>query len=188
VTRRYLPGAHGHDRDKILKRYIGRRIGGFAANWEIARCLKPAKVAVTAAEYGSALESIWTSYPTVAAAFVRRRDAHLPVFPDDFELLRGKDALTVYTFETGVAQHTFCTHCGMHTFYVPRSQPDKITVNARCLDGIEGQLSSRHDSLMAATGRGSAQSYCRRRTRRAGWVEWRHHAEGHFKQGTGLAS
>jgi hypothetical protein len=63
---------------------------------------------------------------------------HLPIFPDDFELLRGKDALSVYTFETGVAQHTFCAHCGMHAFYVPRSQPDKITVNARCLDGIEG--------------------------------------------------
>lgn len=63
---------------------------------------------------------------------------HLPIFPADFTLLSGKDALTVYTFETGVAQHPFCAHCGMHAFYVPRSQPDKITVNARCLDGIDG--------------------------------------------------
>jgi hypothetical protein len=63
---------------------------------------------------------------------------HLSVFPADFELLRGKDALTVYTFGTGVAQHPFCTHCGAHAFYVPRSQPDKITVNAKCLDGIDG--------------------------------------------------
>jgi hypothetical protein len=53
-------------------------------------------------------------------------------------LLRGKNALTVYTFGTGVAQHTFCSHCGMHAFYVPRSQPDRITVNARCLDGVDG--------------------------------------------------
>jgi hypothetical protein len=64
---------------------------------------------------------------------------HLPVFPADLELLSGKNALTVYTFGTGVAQHTFCTHCGMHAFYIPRSQPDKITVNARCLDGIVGR-------------------------------------------------
>jgi len=56
----------------------------------------------------------------------------------DFELLRGKSALTVYTFGTGVAQHTFCSHCGMHAFYVPRSQPDGITVNARCLDEVDG--------------------------------------------------
>ena len=63
---------------------------------------------------------------------------HLPTAPDDFELLHGKSALTVYTFGTGVAQHTFCSHCGMHAFYVPRSQPDRITVNAPCLDAIDG--------------------------------------------------
>ena len=63
---------------------------------------------------------------------------HLPVFPADFELLRGKHALTVYTFETGNAQHPFCKHCGIAPFYIPRSQPDKVTVNARCLDNIDG--------------------------------------------------
>jgi hypothetical protein len=63
---------------------------------------------------------------------------HLQVTQADFVLLRGKNALTVYTFETGVAQHPFCAQCGMHPFYVPRSQPDKVTVNARCLDGIDG--------------------------------------------------
>jgi hypothetical protein len=27
--------------------------------------------------------------------------------------------------------------CGIHPFYVPRSDPDKIDVNARCLDDID---------------------------------------------------
>jgi hypothetical protein len=63
---------------------------------------------------------------------------HLVAEPKDFVLLSGKEALTTYTFLTGVAQHTFCRHCGIHAFYVPRSQPDKISVNARCLDGIDG--------------------------------------------------
>ena len=63
---------------------------------------------------------------------------HLSVRAADFALLRGKDALTVYTFGTGVAQHTFCRHCGMHAFYIPRSQPDSISVNARCLDDVDG--------------------------------------------------
>jgi hypothetical protein len=63
---------------------------------------------------------------------------HLVTLPEDFELLSGKEALTTYTFLTGVAQHTFCSHCGIHAFYVPRSQPDKISVNARCLDDIDG--------------------------------------------------
>ena len=67
---------------------------------------------------------------------------HLPVAPENFELLRGKNSLTTYTFGTGVAQHTFCWHCGMHAFYVPRSQPDRITVNARCLDDVDHYLTN----------------------------------------------
>jgi hypothetical protein len=62
---------------------------------------------------------------------------HLIVPPEDFELLRGADALTTYRFNTGVAQHTFCTTCGIHAFYTPRSDPDKIDVNVRCLDGVD---------------------------------------------------
>jgi hypothetical protein len=42
--------------------------------------------------------------------------------------------LTTYTFNTGVAKHTFCRHCGMHPFYQPRSDPENYSVNARCLD------------------------------------------------------
>jgi hypothetical protein len=62
---------------------------------------------------------------------------HLIVAPQQFELLRGNDALTTYRFNTGVAQHTFCSTCGIHPFYVPRSDPDKIDVNVRCLDGVD---------------------------------------------------
>ena len=61
---------------------------------------------------------------------------HLIVPPEDFELISGEGDLTTYTFNTGVAKHTFCKHCGIHPFYVPRSDPDKIDVNARCLDGV----------------------------------------------------
>ena len=57
--------------------------------------------------------------------------------PEAFELLSGKDALTTYRFNTGAAQHTFCATCGIHPFYVPRSDPDKIDVNVRCLDGVD---------------------------------------------------
>jgi hypothetical protein len=60
---------------------------------------------------------------------------HLIVAPERFELLAGGDALTTYTFNTGVAKHRFCRHCGVHSFYTPRSHPDKVDVNIRCLDG-----------------------------------------------------
>jgi hypothetical protein len=65
---------------------------------------------------------------------------HLGVPLDRFELLQGADAITTYKFGTGVAKHTFCRHCGIHTFYTPRSDPDKVSVNARCLDGIDHAL------------------------------------------------
>jgi hypothetical protein len=62
---------------------------------------------------------------------------HLIVPPGQFDLVSGKDELTTYTFNTGVAKHTFCKHCGIHAFYVPRSDPDKVDVNARCIDDID---------------------------------------------------
>jgi len=65
---------------------------------------------------------------------------HLIVEPAAFELLQGGDELTTYRFNTGVAKHTFCRHCGIHPFYVPRSHPDKIDVNVRCLEGVDVSL------------------------------------------------
>lgn len=59
---------------------------------------------------------------------------HLIVPNNRFRLLEGREALTTYTFNTGVAQHHFCSKCGIKSFYVPRSNPDGISVNARCLD------------------------------------------------------
>jgi hypothetical protein len=59
---------------------------------------------------------------------------HLIVPADQFVLLSGRDDLTTYTFNTGVAKHTFCSHCGVKSFYVPRSHPDGVSVNARCID------------------------------------------------------
>jgi hypothetical protein len=62
---------------------------------------------------------------------------HLIVPRDRFELLSGRDNLTTYEFNTKVAKHIFCKTCGIHAFYVPRSDPDKIDVNVRCLNGID---------------------------------------------------
>jgi hypothetical protein len=59
---------------------------------------------------------------------------HLIVPAARFRLLAGADALTEYTFNTGVAKHRFCRVCGVKSFYIPRSNPDGVDVNARCLD------------------------------------------------------
>jgi len=60
---------------------------------------------------------------------------HLIVGAEDFELLSGESELETYSFNTGVAKHRFCRVCGTHPFYTPRSHPDRIDVNLRCLDG-----------------------------------------------------
>ena len=62
---------------------------------------------------------------------------HLIVDRSAFRLVRGEGALTTYTFNTHVAQHTFCSTCGVKSFYVPRSHPDGVSVNARCLDDVD---------------------------------------------------
>ena len=62
---------------------------------------------------------------------------HLIVPADQFQLLAGAEDITTYRFNTGVARHQFCRHCGVHPFYVPRSDPDKVDVNARCLEGVD---------------------------------------------------
>src|SRR5215467_2688023 len=59
---------------------------------------------------------------------------HLIVPRSRLRLLRGAQELTEYRFNTGTARHLFCRHCGVKSFYVPRSNPDGYSVNVRCLD------------------------------------------------------
>jgi hypothetical protein len=54
-----------------------------------------------------------------------------------FRLKSGADALTHYFFNTGLADHTFCKVCGVKAFYTPRSNPDGVSVNLRCLNDGE---------------------------------------------------
>ena len=59
---------------------------------------------------------------------------HLIVPKSRFRLLAGEDALVEYRFNTGVARHLFCGTCGVQSYYIPRSNPDGVSANARCLD------------------------------------------------------
>ncbi len=61
---------------------------------------------------------------------------HLIVEPEQFRLLTPEAALALYQFNTKTAKHYFCPVCGVCPYYVPRSHPDKIDVNVRCLEGI----------------------------------------------------
>lgn len=59
---------------------------------------------------------------------------HLIVPLSKFKLLSSDEAISTYTFNSGVAKHTFCKYCGIKPFYTPRSNPDGIDINLNCLD------------------------------------------------------
>jgi hypothetical protein len=65
---------------------------------------------------------------------------HLIVPKSCFRLLQGQSSLVTYTFNTGVAQHHFCGTCGVKSFYIPRSNPDGVDVNIRCLEPLPAEL------------------------------------------------
>jgi hypothetical protein len=91
---------------------------------------------------------------------------HLIVPGADFRLLSDPGQLTTYTFNTGVAKHTFCKTCGVKAFYVPRSNPDGWSINLRCLDpgtvaevvyeDFDGRDWERHGPALAHLSAGAA--------------------------------
>lgn len=59
---------------------------------------------------------------------------HLIVPKTSFKLLSGQEALVEYSFGTKTAKHFFCRHCGVKSFYIPRSNPNGYSIHAGCLD------------------------------------------------------
>jgi len=67
---------------------------------------------------------------------VKKGNLHLLVGERDFELVSGRGVLSVYTFGAHMAEHYFCSLCGIHPFYRPQSPPDPTLwdINVRALD------------------------------------------------------
>ena len=53
-----------------------------------------------------------------------------------FRITQGEDKLATYRFNTGVAEHHFCSVCGIYTHHKRRSNPNELGVNVACLEGI----------------------------------------------------
>ena len=70
-------------------------------------------------------------------SFCRRRAAAtIAVALDDLKVVKGADALSLYTWNTGTAQHYFCGICGIYTHHRRRSDPNFYGVNIGCLEGV----------------------------------------------------
>lgn len=59
---------------------------------------------------------------------------HIIVPHQQFVLITGRERLASYRFGAGRAEHLFCNHCGVKSFYQPRSHPDSWSINGNCLD------------------------------------------------------
>ena len=70
----------------------------------------------------------------------RRRGAVMTAFmlgPDELTIDCAEDNLGKYRFASNVAQHNFCTSCGIYPFHQTMRKPGHYRVNLGCVDGID---------------------------------------------------
>ena len=79
-------------------------------------------------------------------SFCRRRAAAtVGVNEAELSVTRGQDALTLYQWNTGTAEHYFCKYCGIYTHHRRRSDPTQFGVNLGAIDGVSvDDLKGRH--------------------------------------------
>jgi hypothetical protein len=54
----------------------------------------------------------------------------------DLAITQGADVLRLYQFNTMTAEHYFCSNCGIYTHHRRRSNPNQLSVNVACLEGV----------------------------------------------------
>jgi hypothetical protein len=55
---------------------------------------------------------------------------------EDLIVTSGAEVLSLYKFNTKVAEHHFCSVCGIYTHHRRRSNPNQLGVNVACLEGV----------------------------------------------------
>ena len=55
----------------------------------------------------------------------------------DFQVISGQEHLSLYQWNKQIAEHFFCSGCGVYTHHRRRRNPRQFSVNIECLDGVE---------------------------------------------------
>ena len=88
-------------------------------------------------KFAATLSKGWASARRCTCSICRMRGAvAVTSTHDGFRVLEGEDKLATYRFNTGTAEHHFCTVCGIYTHHKRRSNPSELGVNVACLDGL----------------------------------------------------
>ena len=70
--------------------------------------------------------------------YCKRRNAKMLLEKKEaIEIIKGKDQLTLYQFNTNIAKHHFCKNCGIFVYSNRRFDPNGIAVNLGCIDEID---------------------------------------------------
>ena len=56
---------------------------------------------------------------------------------NDLKIIKGQDLLKLYQYHTKVAEHYFCSNCGIYTHHQRRSNPKEFGFNMSCVDGVK---------------------------------------------------
>jgi hypothetical protein len=68
---------------------------------------------------------------------VKKNALMAKVHESELAILQGEDLLGLYRWNSGVAEHHFCTRCGVYTFHRKRAAPDHFGINVFCLDDFD---------------------------------------------------
>ncbi|MBJ7254892.1 MAG: GFA family protein [Sphingomonadaceae bacterium] len=55
---------------------------------------------------------------------------------EDIQITAGSEHMKLYRFNTMQAEHHFCGICGIYTYHLRRSNPDEISINVACIEGV----------------------------------------------------
>jgi len=63
----------------------------------------------------------------------KRNSLMATVAREQFHITEGQEALRLYRWNSGVAQHYFCSTRGIYVYHQRRSNPALLSVNAMCI-------------------------------------------------------
>tara|TARA_R110001606_G_scaffold399306_1_gene584297 strand:- start:25470 stop:25853 length:384 start_codon:yes stop_codon:yes gene_type:complete len=55
----------------------------------------------------------------------------------NLRVTKGEEFLSVYRWGTMVAEHFFCSRCGVYTHHKRRSNPSEYGLNIACVEGVQ---------------------------------------------------
>lgn len=84
------------------------------------------------------VDAVLTEATTCDCSLCVKRNAVMVKVPERaLTVLAGEELLTLYQWNTRIARHYFCRHCGIYVFHRKRAAPDHFGINIYCLDDFD---------------------------------------------------